>query len=78
MPKLTKKEIKEFEKIRGERAFSYDNLRDAMGARFSSQTVINALKGRPVYATTYFVLIEYLKRSRNHTNAADSNEGGKI
>jgi len=59
---LTKKEIATLEKIRSDQGWSYDRLRIEMGAKFSAQTLLNAMKGAHVYESTHAIIMDFLQR----------------
>lgn len=72
--RLTKKEILELQKIRCQQGWSYDRFLAEIGAKFSAQTLLNAMTGRPIYYTTSFVLRQYLAQ---HGSSHHTTGGGK-
>jgi len=77
--RLTKKEIAELQKIRCTAGWSYERFRTEIGAKFSVQTLLNAMTGRPIYYTTSFVLRQYLDQhgSSHHATGGSAKGGGK-
>ena len=63
--KLTARQIQRLQKIRKTRpegSLSYDQFRHALSAPFTSQTLLNALRGRNVNPMTYHFLVGVLQR----------------
>ena len=61
VPVLDKKQIELLEKVRAGQGWSYKRFCVIMGAKFSSQTLLNALNGKTVYLSTYSVIMDFLE-----------------